>query len=309
MSTVNELNDRALLSLEEARLFVFRNAGDSTRDEALIAAINDVSDSIESYCAREFAPSTGATVLDGAIDDNDVALTVADWRSLPTSGSFMVRVDDEIMLVTAGAGTATLTVTRGYLDTTAASHLDGAELVELEARDYPYKGTGVLSLEPHDLLELHTVTLYTDLDEAQQDELESTAYRLVRAPMGGTYESIRVPYPALEEAAYGFGWQATVVGRWGMLEVPGDVRLAAKIWVENLVKNPAGASSTTMAGYTFTPELETELGRRAGMPPSARYRLEPWRRAGAGQQTKGVVRFTNAGAGSPPAIPNTLPTP
>lgn len=309
---VGELNDGALLTLEEARLYCWRNAGDSGRDELLIEAINDVSDSIVDHCEREFVASTGVTALTADPGVGGLTLDVADGAvGFPSSGSFEVKVDDELMLVTAGAGTDSWTVTRAQHGTTAAAHAVGAAVFEVEARVFRYGGLGTLDLAPFDLLELELVTLYTDLETALHDELADSAYRLTPAggTPAGTYLGLSLPYPSVEEAAFGFGWQATVLGRWGMLEVPGGVKLAAKIWVDNIVKNPATAAAHTMNGYTIVPEVDEE-GRRAGMPPATRHRLEPWRRSGAGGSTsnRGVVRFSNAGV-SAPGIPNTLPTP
>lgn len=307
---VNEIDESiALVTLLEARLYCNRNAADSSRDEQLIEAINDVSAAIRDWCEREFVASTGATALAGAIDDNDVALTVASADGFPSSGSFYVKVDDELMLVTAGAGSTTWTVTRAQLGTTAAAHLDGAELVELEARDFAYGGNRTLDLGPFDLRELERVTLYTDLDAALHDELETSGYRL--APTGrtpaGTYLGLVVPSPAVDEAAVGFGWQTTVLGRWGMSEVPGSVKLAAKIWIDNIVKNPGQFQSNTMAGYSVFPEVDEE-GRHAGMPPATRHRLEPWRRVnaltfgGTGGDV-GTIRFANPETAAYPTLP------
>lgn len=67
-----------------------------------------------------------ATTLNGGIDDNDLSLVVASAANFPTDGTFDIRIDDEILTVTAVAGT-TFTVTRaqGTPATTAAAHLDG----------------------------------------------------------------------------------------------------------------------------------------------------------------------------------------
>lgn len=46
--------------------------------------------------------------------------------NLPSTGSFTFVIDNEAMLVTAGAGTGTYTVTRGALGTTIAAHTSGA---------------------------------------------------------------------------------------------------------------------------------------------------------------------------------------
>lgn len=59
--------------------------------------------------------------LDGAIDDNDTTVNVLDGTVFPSSGDFVVRVDDELMLCTSRTGNA-LTVTRGQEGTTGVAH-------------------------------------------------------------------------------------------------------------------------------------------------------------------------------------------
>lgn len=55
---LNELDStRALITLEEARLYVLRSAADRSRDEILIDAVNEVSAAIWEYCEREFLPT------------------------------------------------------------------------------------------------------------------------------------------------------------------------------------------------------------------------------------------------------------
>jgi hypothetical protein len=81
------------------------------------------------------------TTLNGAINDSvtsvvytDGILSVEEENAL--GEGVIVQVDRELMLVTAvNTGTWTLTVARGWLGTTAASHTDGSELVI--APDYP----------------------------------------------------------------------------------------------------------------------------------------------------------------------------
>lgn len=311
---VNEIDETvALVTLEETRLYVLRNASDRSRDEQLIDAINDVSASVVEYCEREFLKTTGDTVTTADPGTGDTTLAVTSADGFPDSGSFYVQVDDEVMLVTAGAGTTSWTVTRAQLDTTAAAHAIGAAVIELEARDFRYRGTGTLDLSPYDLRDAYRITLYTDLETSLQETLEASSYRLT--PVGGfpgsaTYLGLGLPYPAVEEAAFGFGWQVTVLGRWGMTTVPYGVKLGTKIWIDNIVKNPGAYASNAMNGYTVFPDVDEE-GRRAGMPPATRYRLDRWARnpGGSGHQTHGVVTFTNAGDSGAPAIPNTLPLP
>lgn len=64
------------------------------------------------------------TVTTEPLDDSELGVDVDSVIGMPAA-DFRVRVDDELMLVTAVVG-STLTVTRGIEGTTAASHADGA---------------------------------------------------------------------------------------------------------------------------------------------------------------------------------------
>jgi hypothetical protein len=61
------------------------------------------------------------TKLAAAIDADDTTLTVLSASLFPDSGTFRIRIDSELLLVTAVAGT-TFTVTRGAESTTATNH-------------------------------------------------------------------------------------------------------------------------------------------------------------------------------------------
>lgn len=76
--------------------------------------------------AEKFA-NDFATQLDGAIDDSVTSIDVdAAAPSALESGNFRIRIDDEILNVTAGQDTTTWTVARGAEGTAAASHSDNA---------------------------------------------------------------------------------------------------------------------------------------------------------------------------------------
>lgn len=68
----------------------------------------------------------GSTTLNGAINSAVTTITVASASGWPTSGNYTILIDTEQMLVTAGQGTTSWTVTRGYNSTSAASHLNAA---------------------------------------------------------------------------------------------------------------------------------------------------------------------------------------
>jgi hypothetical protein len=66
------------------------------------------------------------TTLSGTITAGATSLSVASAAEFPSADPFTILIDGEVMLVTAGQGTTTWTVTRGYGGTTAAAHTSGA---------------------------------------------------------------------------------------------------------------------------------------------------------------------------------------
>lgn len=87
---------------------------------------------LESRNHRFQAAAPGrVTTLAAAIESVDAtSITITSASHFPgagdVSGGFDVRIEDEIMTVTAGHGTTTWTVTRGAHGTTAAVHASGA---------------------------------------------------------------------------------------------------------------------------------------------------------------------------------------
>ena len=88
-------------------------------------------------------PATGrVTTLAAAIttvDGTEITVSAAGLfpeSASPAAGDFDIRIEDEILTVTAGHGTTTWTVTRGVHGTTAAVHASGAA-VELLRTLYP----------------------------------------------------------------------------------------------------------------------------------------------------------------------------
>ena len=69
-------------------------------------------------------------VLDSSIDDTVTSLDVVDASLFSTTGQFRIRIDNELLLVTAVSGT-TFTVTRGVEGSTAASHSGGAAVAQI----------------------------------------------------------------------------------------------------------------------------------------------------------------------------------
>lgn len=83
------------------------------------------------YWMEEDVPLPRGTVSE-ALDDTETAWTMATGDAVKFAVGDAIRVDDEIVLIT-GVNTTTevLTVTRGALGTTAASHADASEVVGL----------------------------------------------------------------------------------------------------------------------------------------------------------------------------------
>jgi FtsP/CotA-like multicopper oxidase with cupredoxin domain len=66
------------------------------------------------------------TTRPSATTVGQTTVTVASAAGFPASGSYYVRIDNEVLQVTGGQGTTTWTVARGQLGTTAATHASGA---------------------------------------------------------------------------------------------------------------------------------------------------------------------------------------
>lgn len=66
-----------------------------------------------------------STTLNVSMGSGDTSLTVVSSTGFPGGGNFRIRIDNELMLVTAVAGT-TWTITRAVEGTTAATHASGA---------------------------------------------------------------------------------------------------------------------------------------------------------------------------------------
>ena len=76
--------------------------------------------------------NTAQTTLSAAVaSPAATTLTVTAAAGFPAEAQYRIRIDDELLLVTAGAGTTTWTVTRGIEGTTAATHSNGAAVIHV----------------------------------------------------------------------------------------------------------------------------------------------------------------------------------
>jgi len=113
---------------------VTRGVGGTSGSTKTNAAIVELADDAQFYLQEDnsdasakqcFYPAVG-TVLSGSINNSATSITVSSPAGFPSSGSYGIIVGSEEMQVTAGAGTTTWTVTRGYKGTTAVWHPSGA---------------------------------------------------------------------------------------------------------------------------------------------------------------------------------------
>jgi hypothetical protein len=74
------------------------------------------------------SPSTAWTTVNGALDASTTTVVPVSASAFPASGQYRIAIDNELLLVTAGAGTLSWTVQRGAEGTTAATHASGASI-------------------------------------------------------------------------------------------------------------------------------------------------------------------------------------
>lgn len=79
---------------------------------------------------RELFANNANNSLNGAINNSVTSLDVNSASQFPSDGNFRIIIDSEILLVTA-VSTNTFTVIRGQEGTAAASHSDGASVVQI----------------------------------------------------------------------------------------------------------------------------------------------------------------------------------
>jgi prepilin-type N-terminal cleavage/methylation domain-containing protein len=85
--------------------------------------------------------STATSTLVNAVTASATSMQVASAAGFPSTNGFRVKMDSEIMRVTAGAGTASWTVTRGVDATLATAHSSGATVSVVQRVDVPTCGT------------------------------------------------------------------------------------------------------------------------------------------------------------------------
>jgi hypothetical protein len=176
------------------------------------------------------------------------------------------------------------------------------------SRRFQYSGGGFLSLEPYELRNLTSVTMYTDLPTASQRVLVAgsstvqSEYRLhpPNRTAEGTYQWITMPQAAFGTSSQGIpsywnnpypygpvgrtaplDFEVTVLGDWGIGSVPSDVELAVLIAAKDAYENPTAYASGTIGGLQFAEEVDASTGpeaRARNLPIESRALLTPYKR-------------------------------
>lgn len=76
--------------------------------------------------------STAATTLSGATTSGATSISIASASGFPGTPGYRIKIDSEVLRVTAGAGTTSWTVTRGVDGTLPASHASGAAVTVVQ---------------------------------------------------------------------------------------------------------------------------------------------------------------------------------
>jgi hypothetical protein len=76
------------------------------------------------------ADTSPSTTLTAGMTVDQTLIVVASASGFPTVAPYLVQIDSELLLVNAGVGTTTWTVTRGQMGTTAATHSAAAAVTQ-----------------------------------------------------------------------------------------------------------------------------------------------------------------------------------
>lgn len=125
-STYKDPSDNFVWWIEGDRIAIATNLGDGGTTETSESKLKAVQlGSQVSY--QSSGDPIPKNLLNEALDTTETAVDVDEGGQF--SVNEMIQIDDEIMLITAvDISTNTLTVTRGYRDTTAATHAEDSEI-------------------------------------------------------------------------------------------------------------------------------------------------------------------------------------
>jgi prepilin-type N-terminal cleavage/methylation domain-containing protein len=101
----------------------------------------DAADAVYKGDTAYIAASTATTTLAGSMTASTTTMTVASAAGFPTSNGFRVKVNYEIVRVTAGAGTTTWTVTRAVDGTVSTAQPSASNVSVVQRVDVNSCGT------------------------------------------------------------------------------------------------------------------------------------------------------------------------
>lgn len=123
-STITTAGALADAEMERFRAVRYETLG---LDETQVAALVTAEDPDVYAADGAYADDTSVTTnVSGGITASAVTLTVSSATGFPATAEFRVKIDSEVLIVTAGAGTTTWTVERGGDGTSPAIHNAGA---------------------------------------------------------------------------------------------------------------------------------------------------------------------------------------
>ncbi|HWB57825.1 MAG TPA: hypothetical protein VG479_12880 [Gaiellaceae bacterium] len=149
----------AVFTMFQSGIIAVRRAGNQTTAAVLadsqmekfravkyesIGLANAAVDAADSVYKGDIAYTVGGsatTTLVNAVDASATSMQVASFASFPSTNGFRVKVDSEIVRVTAGAGSSTWTLKRGIDATLATAHSSGASVSTVQRVDVNACGT------------------------------------------------------------------------------------------------------------------------------------------------------------------------
>jgi Tfp pilus assembly protein PilV len=134
-STVTTAAAVADTEMEKYRAIKYESLG---LDDSAVASTDSTYKGDSAYRAD----SSPTTTLAAAISStSQTSITLASATGFPTVVPYLVKVDNEILLVDAGAGTTTWTVTRAQAGTAAATHAVSAAVTQKQRTHVTACGT------------------------------------------------------------------------------------------------------------------------------------------------------------------------
>jgi|TARA_R110000744_G_scaffold363843_1_gene472270 hypothetical protein len=160
-STYTDPSDTFVWWIEGDRIAISTSKGDADTTETAEGKLKTVQ--LGTTVSYQSDDET-ANLINETFSAGDVTLTVDDVTNISVND--MLKLDSEILLVTAKPGGQTLTVTRGYRDTTDAAHVDDTQVYTVN-----YVSGGILISYYAEPDKLSSITGTIDVDNVLQPAL------------------------------------------------------------------------------------------------------------------------------------------